>query len=446
MKESWITALPEDWSLKQIRHIFKIHNGATPKSGESEYWNGDINWITPEDLGNNIGKDIVESRRKITAEGYANSGVSLAPAGSIAISTRAPIGHLAKTTIPSCVNQGCRLLEPKEGNPDYWYYAIIAVKPILVNRGQGTTFMELPRQSLASVKLPVPSIHVQQAIVRFLDFKTAQIDALIAKKQTLLDKLAEKRTALISHVVTKGLDPSVPTRDSGVACLGSIPDSWKILPFRRLIIGGTQNGLYKAKEFFSKDGTAFVQMAEAFSEPVIKRTAKDRVLLSKTELAQWGLEQDDLIFARRSLVFEGSGKCAVVGALEEPHAYESSMIRVRLNKKELNPIFALHYFGSAFGRAQMLATTKQVTISGIDSQQLKDILVCIPPIREQEEILGYIQWAESRYTKAYNKITAVVTRLQEYRAALISNAVTGKIDVRGFRVPTQTPLKDVAYG
>ena len=259
--EDWITAIPDGWLLKQIRHIFRIHNGATPRSGDNEYWNGNINWITPEDLGNNDGKNIIESRRKITLEGYVNSGVSLAPAGSIAISTRAPIGHLAKTLIPSCVNQGCRLLEPKEGSSDYWYYAFFAAKPILVSRGQGTTFMELPRQNLASVKLPVPPLEEQNTIARFLDFKTAQIDALIAKKKVLLDKLAEKRMALISHAVTKGLDPSVPMKDSGVDWLGNVPAHWKVVPVKFSLDMPITDGPHSTPQLYD-EGIPFIS-AEA---------------------------------------------------------------------------------------------------------------------------------------------------------------------------------------
>ena len=111
------------------------------------------------------------------------------------------------------------------------------------------------------------------------------------------------------------------------------------------------------------------------------------------------------------------------------------MIRVRLKTKKIDPMFAFYFFGSVFGRSQILATTKRVTISGIDSQQLKDVLVCVPSLEEQKRILEYIQDTVAQHTNAVERIAKVVARLQEYRSALITNAVTGKIDVRGFKLP-----------
>lgn len=281
----------------------------------------------------------------------------------------------------------------------------------------------------------------QQKIAHFLDYKTAQIDALIAKKEALLEKLAEKRTALISEAVTKGCDRTVPMKDSGIKWLGEIPAHWSILPLRRLMRENTQNGLYKSKEQFSKDGVPFIQMGEAFAEPVISQVAKDRVLVSDSELQKWELLNGDLIFARRSLVFEGSGKCSVVGDLPEPHIYESSMIRVRLDTKRLDPMFAFFYFGSSFSRAQMLATTKRVTISGIDSQQLKAMIFTLPSINEQIEILKFIENENSAYRKNCKKIVKAIGYLKEYRTALITNAVTGKIDVRDIKLSDLEPVE-----
>ncbi len=114
MKDSgvaWLGEVPKGWVVKQNNQIFKIHNGATPKTSEPDYWGSDINWFTPKDLGDCQNKEIGESAKMITELGYQSCGVSLAPKNSIALSKRAPIGHLAITTVPAVVNQGCFLLE-----------------------------------------------------------------------------------------------------------------------------------------------------------------------------------------------------------------------------------------------------------------------------------------------------------------------------------------------
>lgn len=435
MGGDWITALPDGWCLKQIRHIFRIHNGATPKSGDSEYWNGDINWITPEDLGNNDGKDIVESRRKITSEGYANSGVSLAPAGSIALSTRAPIGHLAKTLIPSCVNQGCRLLEPNEGCSEYWYYASLAAKPILVSRGQGTTFMELPRQSLASVKLPVPPDEEQPTIARFLDFKTAQIDALIAKKKMLLDKLAEKRTALISHAVTKGLDSSVAMKDSGVVWLGNVPAHWKVIPIKFSLDMPITDGPHSTPQFYD-DGIPFIS-AEAVKN--------DRLDFSRKR--GYISENDHAIFSKKykpkygDVYMVKSG--ATTGAVARVETYEEfniwsplAVLRPHAEKSITDFLFYVLKSKPFFYSVEL--SWSYGTQQNIGMGVISNIRMALPPVEEQQEICRYLGPLLQNIEDQRAKIDNVVERLHEYRSALITNAVTGKIDVREFQIPQST--------
>src|SRR5215813_2008139 len=91
---SWLAGIPSHWDVKAIRRLFKILNGATPKSGEPSYWDGEIPWATPDDLGDLSGDTLTSTRRAITEEGYDSCGTSLAPSGSLVLSTRAPIGHL----------------------------------------------------------------------------------------------------------------------------------------------------------------------------------------------------------------------------------------------------------------------------------------------------------------------------------------------------------------
>jgi type I restriction enzyme S subunit len=426
MSENWITQLPERWKLKQIRHIFRIHNGATPTSGDSEYWNGDINWITPEDLGNNTGKGIAESRRKITTEGYANSGVSLAPAGSIAISTRAPIGHLAITTIPSCVNQGCRLLEPKEGNPDFWYYATVAAKPILVSRGQGTTFMELPRQGLASVKLPVPPVQEQQAIARFLDFKTAQIDFLIAKKQTLLEKLAEKRTALITRAVTKGLDHSAQMKDSGVEWLGEIPKCWK--QTRVKFIGDLILGLtYSPNDVVGDNGTLVLRSSNVQDGKI---DLNDCVYVSCDIPKKLVTKAGDLLICSRNGSRALIGKCALISEEASGQTFGAFMTVLRTKHSR----FLYYILNSAIFKFQS-GRFLTSTINQLTTETLGGFEIALPPDETEEAIIQYLDKATGTIDNQASKAQSVIDRLKEYRAALITNAVTGKIDVRDFSIP-----------
>lgn len=202
----WLGDIPEHWELKPLKRIFLVLNGSTPKSSTPEYWDGEINWFTPDDLGNNNEMVINESRRKITVEGYESCGVKIAPAFSLALSTRAPIGHLSIIGNPGCVNQGCRLLVPQFGNPIYWYYLMIATKQEIISFGQGSTFYELSRTKLNKILLPAPNTDEQNVILNNLESKLNIIKSLEEKVFIAIEKLKEYRTSLITAAVTGKID------------------------------------------------------------------------------------------------------------------------------------------------------------------------------------------------------------------------------------------------
>ena len=136
-----------------IGAIFTVKNGATPASGEGGYWDGDIPWVTPADLGGLANRFISSGARNITSDGYESCGTQIVPAGSIILSIRAPIGHMAISQQAMCFNQGCRGLVPSSRiRTDFAYWALVASKTELEAAGQGTTFIELGRSKLRAVK------------------------------------------------------------------------------------------------------------------------------------------------------------------------------------------------------------------------------------------------------------------------------------------------------
>jgi type I restriction enzyme S subunit len=210
MKDSgveWLGAIPEHWEVKKLKYIFQVFNGSTPKSGVPEYWDGNIFWVTPDDLGKLKGSTIFSTERKITQSGYLSCGTKLVAVGSLVLSTRAPIGHLAITGVELCTNQGCRCLVFRyKDSIQFFYYFLMSARRELELWGQGTTFQELAKGKLESVFSILPPLPEQQKIAQFLDRETSKIDNLITKTRTSIDHLKEYRTALISAAVTGKID------------------------------------------------------------------------------------------------------------------------------------------------------------------------------------------------------------------------------------------------
>ena len=193
----------------QLRHVFSVTSGATPSSGNREYWGGEIPWVTPEDLSEKKSYWLEDTRRKITHAGYESSGTKMVPAHSIVLSKRAPIGQLAVLKRSACSNQGCFLLTPRsDTDTRFYYYWLSCEVGHLQALGRGSTFMEISADDLKSIRLPNPLPRWQRAIADYLDRETARLDALVAAMERLMDLLAEKRRALITRAVTRGLAPT----------------------------------------------------------------------------------------------------------------------------------------------------------------------------------------------------------------------------------------------
>ena len=205
MKDSgveWIGEIPKAWEKLRTKYLFSVVNGATPKSGVMEYWEGDIPWITPADYTNDK-MYIEEIKRYITEDGLSSCGTTLVPKESIIVSNRAPIGLVALAPFELCTNQGCKALVKKcDLSEKYYYYYFTVMNDPLNMLGRGTTFLELSSNDLNDFFVPVPRLNEQKSIAEYLDNKCAELDRLIQANITTIRELKEYRQSAIYEAVT----------------------------------------------------------------------------------------------------------------------------------------------------------------------------------------------------------------------------------------------------
>lgn len=304
----------------------------------------------------------------------------------------------------------------------------------------GVTRFGLPQHAIANAFTPLPPLEEQQTIARFLDFKTAQIDALIAKQKTLLDKLAEKRTALISHAVTKGLDSSVAMKDSGVAWLGRIPAHW-IVSKLTYLSDSLQTGPFGSQlhaEEYIEGGVPLINPTDISNGKILenaKITVGDNVV---ERLSRHKLELGDIVIARRGEM----GRAGLVRAHNVGWLCGTGSLRARLNKKALNPEFLLYQF-SMRGVAEYLSLQSVgSTMDNLNTSILGRLPVIAPPLNEQSDLVVHLRKLSESIDSQVEKVGQVIFSLQEYRSALITNAVTGKIDVRDFQIPPPAEVQE----
>jgi len=198
----WFGDIPEHWKTIKLKFIaLNIFGGSTPDSDNSRYWEGDIVWITPEDISQN--QFLNDSRRKISIEGYKNCGAKIARIGSLILTTRAPIGNVSIALVPLCTNQGCKSIELKSVvNNEYYFFLLQIIQIILDRLGQGTTFKELSLYSLKNLYLPVPEMNEQVEIVNYIKSELEQVRSAITIIEKEIQIIQEYKTTLISEAVT----------------------------------------------------------------------------------------------------------------------------------------------------------------------------------------------------------------------------------------------------
>ncbi|EPQ9344937.1 restriction endonuclease subunit S [Klebsiella pneumoniae] len=423
--------VPNEWSIKSLKNIVMIFNGSTPKSGVEEYWDGDVNWITPTDLSQKSGVYLTDSQRKITKKGLDSCGTSLVPENTVILSTRAPIGSLAITGTQSCTNQGCKSLvaKYKENSLFLYYYLSISTSP-LKNLGRGSTFLELSTEDLASFKVPMPNVGIG-TIVSFLEHETAKIDNLIEKQQQLIELLKEKRLAVISHAVTKGLNPDVSMKDSGVEWLGEVPEHWDIISISKLSRKITNGYVGPTRDILVDQGIPYIQ-ATHIKKGVINFDGSYFVNRSWSEAHEKSiLSKGDVLIVQTGA---GTGDIGLVSDQESGFNCHALII-VQPNCNLISGHFLSIVLQASYGQSTLYSIRTGGMHPHLNCGEVQFVKIPVPPRTEQDLISDFITSKLDIFEKLIDKQINAIALLQERRTALISAAVTGKIDVRDWVAP-----------
>ncbi len=420
----WIGEIPQDWGLRKIKTNFDIIAGATPKSGEASYWDGDIPWITPADYTTE-GVYVSAGHKSITQDGLNSCATSLIPEGSIIFSKRAPVGLVAINSNPLCTNQGCLSCVPKDSvDAKYFYYVMSIYGEQFDLFASRTTFKEISADAFANFKLPYPDSETQKRITSFLDAKCIEIDALIAAKEKTNVLLKERRQSIIYEAVTKGLDPTVPMKDSGVEWIGEIPEGWEIAALKRLGTPATGSTPSKDSADYWDGDIPWVSSKDMKS---------DYLLDSEDHITQAAVDECGLtLFAPGTLIF-----CVRSGILRHTFPVAVATLPVTINQDlralsltgDVNPAFLLYYMRGMNDTVVTLYQKIGATVESIEMDWFLYFPVVLPSREEQDRIVEVLDLRCASLDQTVTQNEATIRQLKEYRQSLIYEAVTGKIEV-----------------
>ena len=290
-----------------------------------------------------------------------------------------------------------------------------------------TTVDSLRLPMLQDFVISIPPLQEQQQIANFLDTATAKMDTLIEKQTKLIELLKEKRQAVISHAVTKGLDPDVKMKDSGVEWLGEVPEGWEVTPLR--YIGRLQNGISKGADYFGL-GFPFVNYGDIYKNATLPLCVAGLANSTNEDRKMYSVQKGDVFFTRTSETIDDIGIASTCLETIENATFSGFTIRFRQLKRILNENFSKYYFRSGHAQAFFEEQLNLVTRASLGQDILKQLPVLLPRMEEQQAIADYLDDKTSKIDTLIDKAIKSIDLLKEKRTVLISAAVTGKIDVR----------------
>ncbi|MDC0833713.1 restriction endonuclease subunit S [Geitlerinema sp. CS-897] len=427
----WLGEIPKHWEAKQVKRITRYH-----KQGyytNQDYLDEGIKLARITDIDDS-GKVSFENMPFVELTDSEVEAFRLKD-GDFLFARSGTIGRFGLVRNPekSIFASYLILFRFREADPEFlrFYFSCLYFKESLKKTLHGGANKNVHAENIKEQILICPPEREQRSLAQFLDYKTAQIDALIAKKEELLERLAEKRTALISEAVTKGIDRTVPMKDSGIEWLGEIPAHWSIIRLKHLC-SLLRDGTHLPPPRVS-DGIPLLSVRNIVNGEFIN--LEDDSLISEESFEELNksfcVQKGDLLLA---IVGATLGKVALVKEMP-PFAIQRSLAVLRMKPEKMYAKFMIYFIRSSRFQKLLWSNIGYSAQPGIYLGTLGNFHSILPSLDEQIEIVNYINQAVRQLDDFKKKVEIAIETLKEYRTALITNAVTGKIDVRQVEIP-----------
>ncbi|MEX8504743.1 restriction endonuclease subunit S [Leptothrix ochracea] len=404
----WLGEVPAHWELCALKRITDL------KSGES---------ITAEDI------DEYGTYPVFGGNGFRGYTEKFTHNGTFALIGRqgALCGNINYATGKFYASEHAIVSKPKVTHETYWIGKLLRA----MNLNQYSVSAAQPGLSVeivGNLRIPFPPLSEQSAIAAFLTRETAKIDALVAEQQKLIALLKEKRQAVISHAVTKGLDPSVPMKDSGVEWLGEVPKHWEVKALK--FIATVQTGIAKGKDNTGKDiiTVPYLRVANV-QDGYLALDDMAEIEIPVADLQRYLLQSGDVLMNEGG-DFDKLGRGHVWDGSISPCIHQNHVFAVRPHA--VSPEWLNTITGSSYAQFYFMTRSKQSTnLASISSTSIMELPVVLPPPKEQATLLEFLMKQTTSFDTLTAEAQSAIALLQERRTALISAAVTGKMDVRG---------------
>ena len=404
----WLGEVPEHWTLGNLMYFISCSSGdALPSVLIHKNESNDIN--IPVIGGNGLFGYIDNSN-------FTENCLAIGRVGALC-------GNVHYINYPSWINDNALIVKLRTDKIYLTFLDYFFQSRNLNELASKTAQPLLTGTQVKKEKIAIPPLPEQTAIADYLDNKLGEIDALISKQETLLAKLAEQRTAIITHAVTKGLNAHAPMKNSGVAWLGDVPEHWGITALK--FYYDVQLGkMLQPNPSSQNDFEIPYLKAVHIQWDKIQVNDLPFMWISSHEVAKYSVQNGDL------LVCEGGevGRCFILNGISETTIIQNALHRIRASK--YSNVKYLDYIIRHTANAQWFSILcNKATIAHLTSEKLINLLIPIPPLPEQTAIANYLDDQTAKIDRLSDTVNQTIASLKEYRSALITQAVTGKIKV-----------------
>lgn len=418
------------WETRRLKFVVTCNDETLPEATDPEF---EMEYV---DISSVNLVDGVAATETMTFDKAPSRARRIVQDGDTIVSTvRTYLKAIAPIHSPPdnmVVSTGFAVIRPRDeidaGFLGYALQSTAFIESVVAN-SSGVSYPAINPSLLISLPIAYPKAHAaQKQIAAFLDRKTSQIDALIAKKQELLQKLKEKRLAVITQAVTKGLNPDAPMRDSGIPWLGVVPAHWK-LPALALRYKVELGKMLDEKQITKEHLTPYLRNVDV-QWGKINFEDLPEMDIAPQEYGRYSIEEGDV------LVCEGGevGRAAIVSAQTSVIGFQKALHRLRATTAEESPDFIFYTMLWA-ANTGVFNEEGNSTIAHLTAEKLRRYRFPQPPLPEQVVIVGRLGTATKKIQRLLDKAVTAIARLTEYRSALITAATTGKIDVRQVKIP-----------
>ena len=419
----WIGEIPVEWEVTTIKKAYSFQTGWTPDTKNEDNFIGDNVWVNISDMDSKI---IFESNKHISDDAVNVSSMNISPKGSLLYSFKLSVGNVAFCGVDLYTNEAIATFLEGENSLKYLYY--IAPVFIIKNANENIYGAKLLNQSLIrNAKIVLPPLSEQHRIADFLDEKCAKIDAVIEKQKQVIEKLKEYKLSVITEAVTKGLDPTVPMKDSGVEWIGDIPESWKIGKIKSAVLkvgsGKTPKG---GSEIYSDEGVLFIRSQNVYDEGLKLDNSTYISSDIDNEMSNTRVYGNDVLL---NITGGSIGRTCIYPKGMPSANVNQHVCIIRTKENVIKPEY-MHYFWMSFcGKTSIDIYQTGANREGLNFEQINNTKIPYMGLREQEEIITYLDHQCDTINLAIAKKQTIIAKLTEYKKSLIYEVVTGKREV-----------------